>query len=284
MQQPGQSRGGFTTVEDAELGPEQHSNHPDYKLWPEAGGGQAVAPLAYNGIAIRDRDGKLNLTDMWKAAGKDPARQPAEWLRSADAKRFKDFLAETLFLGDSQELVGTKTGPDGGTWAHWQLGLAYAKYLSPPFHAWGNQVIRDRMEGKIGRPEELATPAFDPNDPNQLRATLIGYTERVIALEGKVADRDRVIEEQAPKVAALHAIAADIDHVSYTEAWHILEFNKRDDFRDFLIRHKWAHPLGGVASPAGRALKKPKSWPMFSAAWLRGPTSVGLAPGPGNGV
>lgn len=64
-------------------------------------------------------------------------------------------------------------------------------------------------------------------------------------LQEQVTAKDRVIQEQAPKVATLHAIAADIDHVSYTEAWHILEFNKRDDLRDFLIRHKWAHPLGG---------------------------------------
>ncbi len=64
-------------------------------------------------------------------------------------------------------------------------------------------------------------------------------------LQGQVAEKDRVIQEQAPKIATLHAIAADIDHVSYTEAWHILEFPRRDDLRDFLIRHKWAHPLGG---------------------------------------
>ena len=33
--------------------------------------------------------------------------------------------------------------------AHWQIGIAYAKYLSPEFHVWCNTVVRDRMEGKL---------------------------------------------------------------------------------------------------------------------------------------
>jgi hypothetical protein len=29
------------------------------------------------------------------------------------------------------ELVKTKKGRNGGYWAHWQIALAYAKYLDP---------------------------------------------------------------------------------------------------------------------------------------------------------
>ena len=99
---------------------------------------------------------------MWKAGGGDLARQPSNWLASAEAKHFAAFLAEIQTPGNSGSLVETKEGRGGGTWAYWQLGLAYAKYLSLPFHAWGNQVIGDRMEGKIGRPEGVRpdlTPA-----------------------------------------------------------------------------------------------------------------------------
>lgn len=42
----------------------------------------------------------------------------------------------------------TQRGKGGGTYAHWQLGLAYAKYLSPEFHICCNTVVRERMEGK----------------------------------------------------------------------------------------------------------------------------------------
>ncbi len=40
-------------------------------------------------------------------------------------------------------------GPETATWAHWQIGLAYAKYLSPAFHAWCNEVVRGHMEGDL---------------------------------------------------------------------------------------------------------------------------------------
>ena len=108
--QAGQPRGPFDQVE-VEAG-------------PEPAPGQALGALVYNGIAIRDRDGKLNLTDMWKAAGADPSRQPGNWIASAEAQRFKDFLAEIQTPGISGSLIETKEGRGGGTWAHWQLGLA----------------------------------------------------------------------------------------------------------------------------------------------------------------
>ncbi|MEN6631786.1 MAG: KilA-N domain-containing protein, partial [Candidatus Polarisedimenticolia bacterium] len=52
----------------------------------------ASKALVYNGAVIRDRNEMLSLTDMWKAQGADPARQPANWLASADAKRFIETL------------------------------------------------------------------------------------------------------------------------------------------------------------------------------------------------
>jgi hypothetical protein len=96
---------------------------------------------------------------MWRAAGSDPARQPSEWLRSADAAKFIDAVSELLNLGKSQVLVAVP-GRNGGTRAHWQIGLAYAKYLSPEFHMWCNTTVRAYMEGKLvsGR-ELLATKA-----------------------------------------------------------------------------------------------------------------------------
>nr|WP_314070757.1 KilA-N domain-containing protein [uncultured Roseococcus sp.] len=114
--------------------------------------------LAYNGITIRGRNGKLNLTDMWRAAGADPARQPAKWRELDGTKDFVGHLTDIL-LQEENILFETGAGRNGATWAHWQLGIAYAKYLSPAFHAWCNSVVRERMEGKIGRPEELAVVA-----------------------------------------------------------------------------------------------------------------------------
>lgn len=104
------------------------------------------ATLSFNGAMIRDRNEMLSLTDMWRAHGSDPARQPANWLVSADARHF----IEVLNPGNSG--VMTKRGKGGGTFAHWQIGLAYAKYLSPEFHMWCNTVVRERMEHKPAAP------------------------------------------------------------------------------------------------------------------------------------
>lgn len=105
--------------------------------------------LIYNGELIRDRSETLCLTDMWKAAGADPARQPSNWLASADARRFIEVLSEINPRNSGDDLVTSiRGGKAPGTWAHWQIGLAYAKYLSPEFHMWCNQVVRERMEGK----------------------------------------------------------------------------------------------------------------------------------------
>lgn len=93
---------------------------------------------------VAARGDMLSLTDMWKAHGSDPARQPSNWLGSADAMNF----IEVLNPGNSG--VMAKKGKNGGTYAHWQIAMAYAKYLSPEFHMWCNTVVRERMEGVRG--------------------------------------------------------------------------------------------------------------------------------------
>lgn len=105
--------------------------------------------LTFNGSVIRDRAEKLNLTDMWKAAGSPGGRGPADWLALSSAREFVTHIEATLEAGKSgiQTMKGGR-GIGGATWAHWQIGLAYAKYLSPEFHMWCNTVVRERMEGK----------------------------------------------------------------------------------------------------------------------------------------
>jgi len=84
--------------------------------------------FVYAGVLIRDRGEMISLTDMWRAAGSDPARQPANWLASADARRFIDVLGGVLNPGISgDEMVKSiRGGRAPGTWAHWQIGLAVA--------------------------------------------------------------------------------------------------------------------------------------------------------------
>ncbi|MGU3399176.1 KilA-N domain-containing protein [Brucellaceae bacterium D45D] len=114
----------------------------------------APVTLTYNSQPISLKAEKLSLTDMWKADGADPSRSPSEWLSQEGAKRFLQFLADTMGIPETGKsrfgLVTVKKGGSarGETVAHWQVGLAYAKYLSPAFHMWCNTQVRSIMEGK----------------------------------------------------------------------------------------------------------------------------------------
>lgn len=109
-------------------------------------GNMPVSGFAYNGVSIRDRGETVNLTDMWKAAGEPENRRPAEWARREGAE-FISFMADADNVAVGH-IIQAERGRTGGTWAHWQIGLAYAKYLSPEFHMWCNTVVRERMEGR----------------------------------------------------------------------------------------------------------------------------------------
>ena len=103
--------------------------------------------LVYNGTEVRAVGERLNLTDMWKAAGSPENREPFNWSRK-EGSPFIEAVTLSLNLPVSQVYRTTRGKHGGGTSAHWQIGLAYAKYLSPEFHMWCNTVVRDVMEGK----------------------------------------------------------------------------------------------------------------------------------------
>ncbi len=106
--------------------------------------------LVVGSHAIR-RDGEMwCLTDMWKAGGAPKDRKAYEWLRGADAQRFVEFLQDSSESGNSRLTKTRKIGGGGGeTWAHWQLAMAYAKWLNPEFHARVNDVYRAYTSGQL---------------------------------------------------------------------------------------------------------------------------------------
>lgn len=107
-----------------------------------------IERFSFNNVVLRDEGELLCLTDMWRAAGAEDSKRPYEWLRHEGTQAFLEYLRENLNTGqDRNSLLRTERGVDGGTWAHWQLALAYAKYLSPAFHAWCNEVVRKVMQG-----------------------------------------------------------------------------------------------------------------------------------------
>lgn len=122
---------------------------------------QITTKFDYAGKPVRAwSDETLSLTDMWRAAGGDETGRPAAWLRSADATKFIAALTEVVSVRNSHTgplVIKTIGGKNPDTRAHWQIGLAYAKYLSPEFHIWCNTVVRDQMEGRVNTPGRKVT-------------------------------------------------------------------------------------------------------------------------------
>lgn len=102
--------------------------------------------LIYNGQAIGTKDAEmLCLTDMWRAADCPPGKEPWRWAATDAAGKFIEHITETLNLVPG-EVYKAGRGKGGRTFAHWQIGFAYAKYVSHEFHAWCNDVVRGYME------------------------------------------------------------------------------------------------------------------------------------------
>jgi len=79
-----------------------------------------------------DNERRVSLKDLWVAAGSNPSRRPAEWRRSAQAKRLVEELArQTIGKSHSLEtpLIVTAAGRDGGTFAHPVLAIAFAEFV-----------------------------------------------------------------------------------------------------------------------------------------------------------
>jgi hypothetical protein len=87
---------------------------------------------------------------MWRASGALENKRPTDWLAAPSAREFVEFIGENVNAEKSGiEIVRTiRGGTNPGTWAHWQVAMAYAKYLSPSFHAWSNDVVRAHMQGR----------------------------------------------------------------------------------------------------------------------------------------
>ena len=141
-----------------------------------------ISTFSYRGRPIRLRGAMLNLTDMWRAAGCPEHRRPAKWLAFDETARFRahaqahwteigerdseegqvadNVLQEDIIGLDPDGFVATLRGRRGGTWAHWQLALSYARYLSPGFHLWCNTVVRAAMERHAGPPAADHDPLF----------------------------------------------------------------------------------------------------------------------------
>lgn len=131
--------------------------------------------------SIQERsDGLVSLTDIWKAANTNNMTtgklDPRKWSQKPMAKtsgstgkvsisggpgnEFINKVAELHNVNAADIIVSTK-GKGGGTFAHWQIALAYAKYLSPALHMQVNEIfmrVQSSDPTLVGEMAERANP------------------------------------------------------------------------------------------------------------------------------
>lgn len=134
------------------------------------------------------------------------------------------------------------------TWTNPQNGQTYPEYLLPKdltltLVAGYNVILRKRI---IDRWLALEGAAPDPmkmlSDPAAMRGLLLTYTEKVIALEGEVA-------EMRPQVQALERIAVSDGSLCITDAAKTLQVRPKSLFA-FLRSHRWVYSRMGSGEVA----------------------------------
>jgi hypothetical protein len=96
--------------------------------------------------AVINMDGEMsNLTDLWKAAGSDPQKTPAKWQETDMASGFIQAICklQKVVLND---IIKSKRGKGGGTWAIKEVAIEYAQYLNPNLAVLVNQIFFERIE------------------------------------------------------------------------------------------------------------------------------------------
>lgn len=141
-------------------------------------------------------DGLYSLNDVYalaQAKGEGSGKfDPRMWSRRPFARKsgtsgnvstsggpgwdFIAAVAEKLNVS-SEHILKTKRGKGGGTYAHKQIVLAYAEYLSPALHMLVNETFMRVMAGDVTIAEEVADRAT-VQDQERLAVRLMAKTAR----------------------------------------------------------------------------------------------------------
>jgi len=167
-----------------------------------------LQPFDYNNVEIRCRqDSFYCLTDMWIATGSNPNKRPVDWLGQLQTKEFIKTLEDNNFheVTHSHYVESVRGTKDAGTWAHYQIAIAYAKYLDPGFHIYVNEVFKRYKTGELNlNPYSYQIPKTYADAliqlGNEIKQRELAE-KKALLLEASHTQLQGVIEKQLPKVA-----------------------------------------------------------------------------------
>ena len=111
--------------------------------------------LNYRGQKINIKNDLVCLTDFWEAVGRPKNKSAPQWLRLPQTINYTIKLQSKM--GDSQTMV--KKCDKLGTFGHWQIALAYAKYLSTDLEMHMNEVYMRYQAGDVTLADQIADKA-----------------------------------------------------------------------------------------------------------------------------
>lgn len=140
--------------------------------------------FTFSGVLVRRNDERMiNLTEMWRAAGSPSEKNPNDWRSLPEARKFINHIGLRYNTGKSG-IIRAERGRGKSTWAHWQIAVAYAKYLSPDFHAYVNEAFKEWAEEK--------------NDPGlKIERGIEGFRKRGYSSEWIAARLDGITARKA---------------------------------------------------------------------------------------
>lgn len=92
-----------------------------------------------------DEKGYLDLTGLLKTAGGAYTQRPAIWLKQDQPVKYLAATAADLNVTPN-DLLTTKVGRGGGTYAHKMVALEYARYINAKLAVAVNKVFFERVE------------------------------------------------------------------------------------------------------------------------------------------
>lgn len=95
--------------------------------------------------SIHANNEMISLTDLWKQAGSIREKAPNFWINQDSTKDFIE-MASSMLNATQNCIIKSKRGKGGGTFAHKNIALAYAKYLDPKLHVLVNEIFFERIE------------------------------------------------------------------------------------------------------------------------------------------
>lgn len=196
----------------------------------------ALTPFEFEGTAVRvtGKEGEpwFVLADVCRVLEIGNPSQAATRLDNDE----KSSISATLISneGGADPVIINESGL-------YSLILTSRKEAAKRFKKWVTSEVLPaiRKTGQYGASSIDALLA----DPAALRTALLGYSERVIALESKVMD-------QAPKVQAFDRISGSDGSLCITDAAKALQMRPRDLF-SWLSEHRWIYRRLGNPSFVG---------------------------------